>query len=94
MNVLKKLLPHHKFFIVAIIISAVAVIGTFNYLVNYSGFAAGLAKSIIGIGLFYVTDKYGLHEIDTLTQIKKGNIAYALLLGCIFIGYAICITFS
>jgi len=94
MNILKRILPHHKFFIVAIIISIVAVLGTFNYLINYSGFAAGVAKSIIGIGLFYLTDHYLLHEIDTLTEIKKGNIAYAILILSYAIIYSICIAAS
>jgi len=47
--------------------------------------ALGLLKLGIGVFLFFLVDKYLLKEVDTIDEIKKGNIAMGLL----FIAYAI-----
>ena len=48
--------------------------------VELSGFAAGLLKAALAVGLFWAFDRYVLTEIDTVVEIKAGNVAYALML--------------
>lgn len=47
--------------------------------------AIGILKLGIGVGLFFFMDRYFLKDVDTIEEIKKGNIAMGLL----FIAYAI-----
>ncbi len=53
---------------------------TFNWLIELSSFSIGLAKGTLGIFLFWIFDKYAVKEIDTITELRKGNIAYAIFL--------------
>lgn len=72
-----------------VIVLAALLIGlTFTYAVEFSGFAFGLFKLGIAIGLFWAFDKYGLPTIDTIEELKKGNIAYALFLVALAIMFA------
>ena len=48
--------------------------------VELSGFAAGLLKAALAIGLFWAFDHYVLDEVDTVAELKAGNVAYALAL--------------
>lgn len=59
-----------------------------------SSFAAIIGNLGFGIGVLWIFDKYLLKEIDTLEEIKKGNIAFALLYlsWCIIIGASILAT--
>jgi hypothetical protein len=52
---------------------------------GFSGFTWTLIKVTIGIGAFWAIDKSFLHEIDTLTELKNGNVAFAIA----FLGYCI-----
>jgi len=61
------------------------------YFTEVSSFAVIATVSVLAISIFMLFDKYIMHEIDTITELKKGNVAYALfLLGiCIVIAAAI-----
>ncbi|MDT0632866.1 CHAP domain-containing protein [Rubrivirga litoralis] len=48
--------------------------------IELSGFAAGLLKAALAVGLFWAFDRYVLDEIDTVAELKAGNVAYALAL--------------
>lgn len=62
------------------LIAVLAVGYTFTVAVQYSAFAAALAKVTMAVILFYMVDRFLLPEIDTLTELKDGNIAYAIFL--------------
>lgn len=68
------------FFIVTILLTAAAIWWTFYTFVEFSGFAAALGKAVIGIIFFIAYDKVVLRKVDTITEIKKGNIAYAIFI--------------
>ncbi len=63
----------------------------FTYLIELSSFPFAILKAIIGIFIFWLIDRFALHEIDTIQELKKGNIAYALfVLGiCVIIAVAV-----
>lgn len=67
------------------------IIITYNWLIEFSSFSIGMAKGVLGVFLVWVFDKYAMKEVDTVEELKKGNIAYALfMLGlCIVIAAAI-----
>lgn len=67
------------------------IVITFNWLVELSSFAVGIAKAVLGIFLVWIFDKYAMKEIDTVNELKERNIAYALFfLGlCLVIAAAI-----
>ena len=67
---------------------------TYNYLIEFSSFAVGMAKGILGFFMVWVLDKYGVKEIDTIEELKKGNIAYALFVLGIWIVVAAAIIYS
>jgi hypothetical protein len=68
-------------FILILVVATILAVGfTFNYAVEFSGFAAGLAKSVLAIALFVAFDKFVLKQIDTIREIKSGNVAMGLLL--------------
>ncbi len=48
--------------------------------VELSGFAAGLLKAALAVGLFWAFDHYVLDEVDTVAELKAGNVACALAL--------------
>ena len=48
--------------------------------VELSGFAAGLLKAALAVGLFWAFDRYVLDEVDTVAELRAGNVAYALAL--------------
>ena len=48
--------------------------------VELSGFAAGLLKAVLAVGLFWSFDRYVLTDLDTVAELKAGNVAYALML--------------
>lgn len=68
-------------FILILVVATILAVGfTFNYAVEFSGFAAGMAKSVLAIALFVAFDKFVLKQIDTIQEIKSNNVAYGLLL--------------
>ena len=48
--------------------------------IELSGFAAGMLKAALAVGLFWAFDRYVLDEVDTVAELKAGNVAYALAL--------------
>lgn len=63
-----------------VIASLLAIILTYIYAIEFSAFAFALGKVSIAIVLFWLFDKVVLKDIETIDEIKKGNIAYGLLL--------------
>lgn len=80
-----------KTFAVVTFFAVIFIFISFNWLIELSSFAVGIAKGALGVLLVWVFDKYAMKEIDTIQELKKGNIAYALfILGlCIVIASAI-----
>lgn len=64
---------------------------SYIYFIEFTSFPMAILKSIIGIFVFWLIDKYALYEIDTIEELKKGNIAYAIfVLGiCIIVACAV-----
>ena len=75
------------FFLLLALLAALAVGYTFTRAIQFSGFAAALAKAAIGIFLFYAFDVFVMKRIDTMEELKKGNVAYAVFL----LGFAVVI---
>jgi len=69
----------HKYLIALIIVAALVLAGTFIYAVAFDTFGYGLLKAAIGVILFYLSERYLMHEIVGTDAIKQGNVAYALL---------------
>ncbi|MEM4626462.1 MAG: hypothetical protein QXF70_03500 [Candidatus Bilamarchaeaceae archaeon] len=64
---------------------------SYIYFIEFSSFPMAILKSIFGIFIFWLIDRFALHELDTIEELKKGNIAYALfVLGiCVIIAVAV-----
>lgn len=62
--------------LVALFVASVSV----DLLHPFSFFFGALVKAALAVIIFAAIDKYVLDEIDTVAEIKQGNIAYALLL--------------
>jgi hypothetical protein len=76
-----RLASKRTLFLVAVgIVSIVAVALTFHYAVAYSAFAAALLKVSIILLLFEGLDRYLLEGVDTIGELKNGNIAIAVAL--------------
>jgi hypothetical protein len=71
---------HGKLMIAVSIIAAFAIYLTFNFFINLSSFAVALTKAIISLILFWLFDKYGMKQIDTVEELKKGNASYAIFM--------------
>ncbi|MEZ4700052.1 MAG: hypothetical protein R2834_06960 [Rhodothermales bacterium] len=74
-----------QFFVLLFVASVLSVWYTFNYAVEFSAFAVALAKVFIGMFLFYLFDVWALRDIETIQELKNGNIALSIF----FLGYAI-----
>lgn len=73
-----------KIYIAIVLILGIAIFAlSMIYIPEYSSFTAGILKAAVGITLFYLFDKYALKEVDTIDELKKGNIAYSLFLATI-----------
>lgn len=82
---------HNKFFLIALLVVLAGIILTYFYAIAFSGFPVAMTKALIGMLLFWLFDKYAMHQIDTLTELKKGNIAYAIFVFgyCVIVAAAI-----
>lgn len=76
------------------ILSVFMVYITFTQAIQFSGFAVGLAKAVMVVILFIAFDKFVLKGINTLSELKQGNVAYAVFLLAIALLFAITVTFS
>ena len=65
---------------VALLVSAALVAVTFAAVPALSGFAAGLLKAALAVGAFWAFDRFVLTELDTVAELKAGNVAYGLML--------------
>lgn len=93
MNSIKDFFSNSAFKTVAVIsiLATVSIFLTFSWFIELSSFAVGIAKAALGVFLAWSFDKYAMPEINTVDELKKGNIAYALFfLGlCIIVAAAI-----
>lgn len=65
---------------VALLVSAALVAVTFAAVPALSGFAAGLLKAALAVGAFWAFDRFVLTDLDTVAELKAGNVAYGLML--------------
>lgn len=70
----------NKTLMLTALVVIVFLYAAYNYFIEFSSFAVGLAKGVLGVYLFWIVDKYAIKEIDTIKELKKGNIAYAIFL--------------
>jgi len=80
------------FFFLAILLAVLSVYWTLNYFIELSSFSIGFAKGILCVYGFFLYDKIVLRKVDTLTEIKQGNIAYAIFLFAHAYIFAACIS--
>ncbi len=93
MNAIKDFFQNSALKTVAVVtfFASIFIFITFNWLVELSSFAVGIAKGALGLLLVWVFDKYAMKEIDTVNALNERNIAYAIFfLGlCIIVAAAI-----
>ena len=69
-----------------IMIVGIIVFAGFQLLLpEFADFPADLVKMAIGIIIFTLIDKFILKDIDTIEELKKGNIAYAMVISAFII---------
>ena len=68
------------FVVVSLAVSAALVAYTFAAVPALSGFAAGLLKAALAVGAFWAFDRFVLRDLDTVAELKAGNVAYGLML--------------
>ncbi len=74
-----------------VVLTIIFIVLTYNWFIEFSSFSVGMAKGVLGFLIVWIFDKYAMKEIDTVEELKKENVAYALFfLGlCIVIAAAI-----
>lgn len=77
--------------VITIVIAFITILVTYLYAVEFSAFAFGLGKVAISIVLFWLFDYFILHDVDTIEELKKGNVAYAIFLLALAILVAVAI---
>ena len=80
------------FFAGALAACLVVVWWTFTRAHALSGFAAGLLKWILALGVFYLFDAFVLRSLDTVEELRKGNMAYAVFLLAVAVIAAACLS--
>lgn len=65
--------------VIAIIIGVLGVVVLPNFAPLITAFFAIVANVGIGLGIWYLIDRFVLQSVDTIGEIKRGNIAYAIL---------------
>ena len=74
------------FLILTVVLVVLTLLTLTEEYIQYSAFTISLSKGLFGILLFWVIDKVAVSEVDTIEELKKGNVAYAIfLLGLAFI---------
>jgi hypothetical protein len=71
---------HGKLMLAVSLVAAFTIYLTFNFFINLSSFAVALTKASISLILYWLFDRYGMKQIDTVEELKKGNIAYAVFM--------------
>ena len=67
-------------------IIALAATLQWEWAMEFSGFAYMMGKWVLGLMLWLAFDRYVLHQFDTLDELKKGNMAVALVASVAFAG--------
>lgn len=70
-------LSANVFHAVLLIVSIGLFACTMIFSQEYSSFTAALVKGGFGLAVFFLFDKYVLKEVDTIEELKKGNLAYS-----------------
>ena len=70
-----------------IIVGLIVFYILYNYFQAFTSFAAAIMLVGISLGLWWFIDEFLLKSIDTIEELKKGNLAVALT----FVGYSIII---
>jgi len=71
---------HGRMMIIVSLVAGLLIWLTFTFFINLSSFAVSITKAIISLILFWLFDSYAMKQIDTVEELKKGNIAYALFM--------------
>lgn len=72
----------------AVSVAFVAMTFQWTWALELSAFAFGLAKISLAVTVWLLVDKYILHSFDTLTELKRGNIAVAIVVAVAFASIA------
>jgi len=83
--------------IYAVIMNLIAGVATYlslEYMIELSSFGVGMLKFSISIAFWVLFDIFVLKGIDTLEELKKGNISVGLLMGLYLVAMSIVIGFS
>lgn len=76
------------------IVSALLIMLTFQYAIDLSSFAVGLAKYTLAVIVVMIVDSLVVYEINTLEMLKQSPVAYAIFLfGNLFLA-GVCIALS
>lgn len=67
-------------------ITALAATLKWEWAMELSGFAYMMGKWVLGLLLWLAFDRYILHQFDTLDELKKGNMAVAIVAAVAFAG--------
>lgn len=52
---------------------------TFNYFIEFSAFGVLLTKAAFGLALAGLVDNFVLYKFNTIEEIRKGNLAFAVV---------------
>lgn len=81
--------------ILILLIVTVGLIAVSNFLLGLlipemtGGLAIGLLKVTLYLTLVWMWDRFAIPEVDTIKEIKEGNVAYALFICAFNIGLAL-----
>lgn len=79
-RLVRKYLSHWVFYGLMIITGIGGVWFTYNYAVHFSDYFIVLIFVVMFLGIFEWFDTFVLKKVDTIKEIKEGNIAYAIFL--------------
>lgn len=82
LEIIKTFIAKHnsKKILFSLIVSFLLMLFVLYNFVEMSSFVVTLLKAVIGIALYWWIDEYLLSHVNTLEELKKGNLAYALFL--------------
>lgn len=80
--------------IIVLLMAMSLTAASIEYFIEYSSFTVGLTKAVVGIIFCALIDDTVFNKIDTIEELKKGNIAYALVYLSIALIISACIGFA